>query len=92
MLLAACETICEFNVGKSSKAEVIKELTGEVGDETLSGFFNHDEERLKNSLRKVSGKSRFQRRKRRAEKKSKRDPSKTTYLTGVFGTGIEPEV
>jgi len=90
--LAVCDTVCEFNLGNGCKAEVIEELVGEVGVETLSGLQYHDRERILNSQRKVTGTSRKTRRKRRADKKSKGDPVKTTYLTGAFGTGTEPEI
>ena len=90
--LAVCDTVCEFNLGNGCKAEVIEELVGEVGVQTLSGLQYHDRERILNSQRKVTGTSRITRRKRRADKKSKGDPVKTTYLTGAFGTGTEPEL
>ena len=64
------------------------------GRRTLAGLRKVDEERIKRANNKVSVRSRKQRRKRRADKKSKGDANspRVTYFPGAFDLSAEPEI
>jgi len=86
LLIAVCNTICQFNTGSAHKASLLESFGLSAGMNSLTGFHKADEERIKNADRKTSLKSRTRRRKLRGLRKSKGEKVKTTYHPGAFGT------
>jgi len=86
LLIAVCNTICQFNTGSAHKASLLESFGLSAGMNSLTGFHRADEERKKNADRKTSLKSRTRRRKLRGLRKSKGEKVKTTYHPGAFGT------
>ena len=88
--IAACETVTLFNTGTGSKA-VVMELCGLApGLNTMRALRLQDSKRIKNAAKKVGLKYREQRRKLRAQRKSKAD--KTAYQPGGFSLSTEPDI
>lgn len=92
VLLAVCETICYFNSGSVHKASMIESFGLIVGRNSLAGFRKEDQNRIQNAERKISLVTRKARRKKRGERKSKGEKTKTTYHPGAFGLSVEPDV
>ena len=88
--IAACETVTLFNTGAASKADVMELCGLTPGINTMRALRLQDCIRIKNAAKKVSLKYRDQRRKLRAQRKSKAD--KTAYQPGGFSLSAQPDI
>ena len=61
LLLAASDTVCQFNYGYAHKATLLESFGISPGINLLSGFHKKDDERMKNASRKTSLKTRSHR-------------------------------
>ena len=89
--IAVCETVCYFNSGAASKGIILKKIGLEPGENMLRAIESQDCERIKEAERKISLKYRVNRRKHRAEKKSKGEKEPIVYKAGGFGLSSEPD-
>ena len=89
---AVRKTVIHFNSGSTSKAEIYDLLGVNPGENFFTIAHSFDQERAKNSERKVSDKERLRRKQRRAvRKKFITEDSIVNYMPGGFGLGKEPE-
>ena len=87
--IAVCETIAVFNTGAANKA-VIMDLCGvDPGQNMLKALREQDSRRIKSAGQKVSSKYRQQRKRLRAQRKSK---GKDSYSSGAFDLSSKPEI
>ena len=83
-------TITEFNSGATTKAIVYESLGVQPGTNFYKATVDKEKIRIKNAAKKISDMYCFNRKKRRAKRKSKSD-DKVTYMAGAFDLSKEPE-
>ena len=91
LVLGAAETVCHFNTGCASVAELLQECNVAVGSNSRHILESIDHKRIRQAAKKISMKARLLRRKKRAEKKGK-PVKRKSYQAGAFGLGKLPEI
>ena len=90
--LAVSETICQFNAG-SIEDSALHDMYGyNATTNMLESLQIIDKERIRHAAKKITEKARLERRKRRSKSKSKAQEKSVSYMSGAFGTGINPEI
>ena len=89
--IAACKTVCLFNTGATSIAELMKDCSITPGRNAIKAFSKRDAHRLRNAAIKVSKKYKDRRRQLRGKQKHVCQKEKESYISGAFGLTSTPE-
>ena len=88
--ISVCETISSFNTGAGSLAKIVSMCGITLGANTMKELRQQDKKGIVPAASKVSAKYRDERRKRRAQRKTKADQN--AYQAGAFSLSSKPDI